>query len=287
MTQPLRRIVGLSELAQDYDAILCDVWGVLHNGVAAWPGAVAALSEFRRQGGAVVMITNAPRPRGPVLVQLEGLGVPDGVFDEVVTSGDVTRQLIEEADSRIYHIGPQRDLKLYEGLDVEIVGLEDAQTVVCTGLRDDRTETPEDYTNELESLAERDLPFICANPDIVVEYGESLLWCAGALARDYTSLGGETRIVGKPHRPIYEYAHARLDDIMGGHVDKARILAIGDGMMTDVAGANSYGVDLLYVSSGIHAAEYGNADDPDPQALASFVESQGVECVAWLPRLVW
>ena len=221
------------------------------------------------------------------MTQLESLGVPDGVFDDVVTSGDVTRVLIGEADRKVYHIGPERDLKLFDGLDIELVDRDEAETIVCTGLRDDRAETPEDYANELDELASRDLPFICANPDIVVEHGHTLIWCAGALARDYAKMGGETRIVGKPHRPIYEHAYARACDIAGRELALDRILAIGDGMPTDVAGAAAYGIDLLYVSAGIHSADYGDPDNPDPQALQAFLESHGANPVAWLPRLAW
>lgn len=283
----LRTIDGLGELARSYDGILCDVWGVLHNGVAAWPGAIEALSRFRAGGGSVVMITNAPRPNGPVLKQLAGLGVPDGVFDAVVTSGDVTRALIASMPPEVFYIGPQRDLELFSGLDAEIVDLERAKSVVCTGLRDDRSETPEDYADLLAEIRKHDLPFICANPDIVVEYGNTLLWCAGALARDYRELGGKALIAGKPHLPIYEKGVAGLAEAAGKELEKARILAIGDGMPTDVAGAANFGVDLLYVSSGIHAGEYGDPENPDVHQLSGFLARHDATPVATLPRLVW
>lgn len=283
----LKAISGLGELARTYDGILCDVWGVLHNGVAAWPGAVAALSRFREEGGHVVMITNAPRPHGPVLEQLAGLGVPDGVFDAVVTSGDVTRSLIASMPAEVYHIGPQRDFTIYEGLDARVVALEEAKSVVCTGLADDRNETPQDYADLLAAIRERDLPFICANPDIVVEYGDSLLWCAGALARDYAELGGKTMIAGKPHQPIYERAMEMLGEAAGRPLDKNRVLAVGDGMPTDVAGAAKFGIDLLYVSSGIHAAEYGDPESPNHHQLAEFLGRHDAVPVATIPRLVW
>ena len=281
------RIAGLSQIAGAYDGILCDVWGVLHNGVAAWPGAIEALSNFRRGGGHVVMITNAPRPRGPVLDQLARLGVPDGVFDQVVTSGDVTRSLISEMARKVFHIGPDRDLKLYEGLDIELVEKAEADSIVCTGLYDDRNEAPEDYADLLAELAERDLPFICANPDIVVEMGDTLLWCAGALARDYRNIGGKSYVVGKPHRLIYERATAMLGEAAGREIGRGRILAIGDGMPTDVAGAAGYGIDLLYVSAGIHAAEYGGAENPDENRLREVLAHHQAAPAAWLPRLTW
>jgi HAD superfamily hydrolase (TIGR01459 family) len=286
------RIDGLSQLAGRYDGILCDVWGVLHNGVTAWPGAIEALANFRRQGGAVVMITNAPRPHEPVLEQLAGLGVPfgeaGGAFDAVVTSGDVTRMLVGEMSPDVFHLGPERDLSLYHGLHVDLVGKDDAQTVVCTGLVDDTVEAPDNYRGLLAELRARDLPFICATPDIVVERGDALVWCAGALARDYAALGGKTYIVGKPHRPIYERALARLGEAAGHDIAHDRVLAIGDGMPTDVAGASDFGVDLLYISAGIHAGDYADeTGEPDHDRLAAFLHAHDARPVAWMPRLVW
>lgn len=287
LTRTAKKIDGLHEIASRYDGILCDVWGVLHNGVSPWPGAINALSQFRDQGGTVVMITNSPRRKSAVVDQLYDIGVPQGVFDDVVTSGDVTRKLISEVESEIFHIGPERDLHLFEGLDVRLVELDEAQSVVCTGLNDDRTETPEEYQQLLGQIRKRALPFICANPDIVVEYGDQLLWCAGALARDYSAIGGATHIAGKPHNPIYEAAIARLNQAAGKEISKDRILAIGDGMPTDVAGAQDFGLDLLYVSAGIHAAEYGEAENPDPLLLQEFLSRQDANPVAWTPRLKW
>lgn len=287
LTRSAEKIDGLHEIASRYDGILCDVWGVLHNGVSAWAGAVEALTRFRQQGGVVVMVTNSPRRKGPVVDQLRDIGVPDRVFDDVVTSGDVTRKLISEVKSEIFHIGPDRDLHLFEGLGVRLVELEEAHTVVCTGLNDDRSETPQEYENLLEQLRERGIPFICANPDIVVEFGEQLLWCAGALARDYSSIGGVTQIAGKPHNPIYEAAMVRLALAAGKEIPKNRVLAIGDGMPTDVAGAQDFGLDLLYVTAGIHAAEYGDVENPDPLRLQEFLSEHHANPVAWTPRLKW
>lgn len=281
------RLDGLRLLAGRYDGILCDVWGVVHNGVAAWPAAVDALARFRSGGGAVVLVTNAPRPRAPVIAQLAGLGVTAGAFDTVVTSGDVTRGLIKARPPKLFHIGPDRDLSLYEGLNVELVGSGEAETVVCTGLVDDTTETPENYRPLLEELRARNLPFICANPDIVVERGDSLVWCAGALARDYEAIGGEVHIAGKPYRPIYERAVDELSQAAGRPLDRHRVLAIGDGLATDVAGAAAFGLDLLYVSAGIHAAEYGLPDAPDADRLRQFLSRHGAAPAAWLPRLTW
>ncbi|MBI1621133.1 TIGR01459 family HAD-type hydrolase [Aquamicrobium zhengzhouense] len=278
-------IESLDEVAKNYSAILCDVWGVIHNGVAAFPTAVAALQRARDAGLPVVLITNAPRPSPDVREQIASLGVPDDAWDRIVTSGDVTRELIRSAPNKIFHIGPDRDLTLYDGLDVELVEEFEANAVVCTGLVDDDTETPEDYAEMLQRLRMRNLPFICANPDIVVERGDRLLWCAGALARDYGQLGGRTEIAGKPHRPIYEAAMAAANDLLGRKLELGDFLAIGDGVLTDVKGGVNNGIDVLYVSGGIHAADYGDALSPDPERLASFLDKHGFAPVAVIPRL--
>ncbi len=280
-----RMIETLDEVSDRYRAIFCDVWGVLHNGVSAFPGAVAALKRARDRGIAVVLITNAPRPWNGVRDQLAILAVDEAAWDGIVTSGDVTRALIEEGPRRVFHVGPDRDMMIYDGLDVELVEEFEASAVVCTGLFDDEAETPSDYADMLTRLRARNLPFICANPDIVVERGDRLIWCAGALARDYAQLGGRTHIAGKPHRPIYEAALARAAELLGGEVDRSQVLAIGDGMLTDVKGAADNGFDVLYVTGGIHAAEYGEGHAPDPARLTAFLERHGYTPVAAISRL--
>lgn len=276
---------SLDEIAGRYDAILCDVWGVVHNGVRAFAEASAALRGARASGLAVVLITNAPRPRGDVETQLSALGVPDDAWDRVITSGDVTRDLIVAGPRRIFHLGPDRDLSIHDGLDVELVEEQEAAAVVCTGLFDDETETPEDYADMLRRMRSRDLPMICANPDIVVERGDSLIWCAGALARDYAQLGGRTLIAGKPHRPIYEAALKAASEVLGRQVAADRALAIGDGALTDLKGGVLNGIDVLYVTGGIHAREYGEGIEPDPARLAAFLDRHGHAPVAAIPRL--
>lgn len=280
------RISGLSDIADNYDAVLCDVWGVLHNGVTPWAGALKALSGFRDKGGIVVMITNAPRPTPPVLVHLEGLGVPlSGVFDEVVTSGDATRDLIEKFDGPIHYLGPEHDKSLFKGLDVKLVDWQDAEAIVCTGLKNDTTDTPESYHDLLAQFHAAKLPFICANPDIVVEKGDKMLFCAGALARDYAAIGGETRIVGKPHKPIYDLAISRVDALSDKKIDRSRILAIGDGMPTDILGAQKNDLDALFISAGIHSSEYGEVENPDHEKVQQFLQLHNASPVAYLPRL--
>jgi HAD superfamily hydrolase (TIGR01459 family) len=278
-------IGSLDALVPAYDALLCDVWGVVHNGVRAYPQACAALRRAREQGRAVVLVTNAPRPQREVETQLAALGVPREAYDRVVTSGDVSRALIENGARTVFHIGPERDLALYDGLDVELVEEGEARTVVCTGLFDDETETPADYEPLLRRLRTRNLPFICANPDVVVERGDRLIWCAGALARDYAQLGGQTLIAGKPHRPIYDAAVAAASEVLGRPVTPDRVLAIGDGMLTDIKGAADYGLDALFITAGIHAREYGETGAPDPQRLRAFLARHGYKPVATMTRL--
>jgi HAD superfamily hydrolase (TIGR01459 family) len=278
-------IDSLDALTNDYTVILSDVWGVVHNGVRPFPDACAALARAREKGLAVVLITNAPRPHRGVAAQLAALGVPDQTYDCIVTSGDVTRDLIRAGPRRIYHLGPERDLSIYEGLDVEFAEEVEAAAVVCTGLVDDETDEPADYAEKLQRFRSRNLPFICANPDIVVERGERLIWCAGALARDYAQLGGRTLIAGKPHRPIYELAVRKAGEVLGRAVSARETLAIGDGMLTDVKGAVDNGFDVLYVSGGIHARDYGEAHAPDPALLAAFLHRQGHAPLAVIPRL--
>lgn len=279
------RIDSLQEIEERYGVILSDVWGVVHNGVRAFSDASRALAAARARGVAVVLITNAPRPRAEVQAQLDILGVPRETYDRIVTSGDVTRDLIKVGARRIFHLGPERDLSIYDGLDVDIVEEFEASAVVCTGLFDDDVETPDDYAEMLRRLRARNLPFICANPDIVVEKGDRLIWCAGALARDYAQLGGRTQIAGKPHRPIYVAALEAAAEVLGRPVSEKEALAIGDGVLTDVKGAEQNGIDVLYVTGGIHAREYGETLEPDPALLAAFLEKHGHHPVAVIPRL--
>jgi HAD superfamily hydrolase (TIGR01459 family) len=285
MPQPPDMIESLDALAPRYRVILCDVWGVLHNGVRPFPAAAEALSRARQAGKAVVLVTNSPRPNDAVREQLLQIGVGEGAWDAIVTSGDVTRGLIRSGPRRIFHLGPDRDLAIYDGLDVELVEEFEAAGVVCTGLFDDETETPDDYAEQLQRFRARDLPFICANPDIVVERGDRLIFCAGALARDYGLMGGRTLIAGKPHRLIYEAALAAAAETLGEAVGPADTLAIGDGMLTDVKGAAGMGVDVLFVTEGIHTAEYGENGRPHPPSLAAFLEKHGHRPVAAIERL--
>ncbi len=287
MTGNTKRIQGLAEISDQYELVLCDVWGVLHNGVTARKGAIEALSKFKLNGGTVVMITNAPRQRKSVFIQLQNMGVPEGTFDTIVTSGDVTRDLIRGGAKNMLHIGPEKDLNLFEGIDINLVDEEQADAIICSGLWNEQTETPQDYIELLTRMKVRGLPFICANPDLVVEVGDHLEYCAGSIAKEYSNLGGETLIAGKPHHPIYDVAISEASKITGKNFDKSAMLAIGDGMPTDIKGAADYGIDALFVSAGIHAGEYGAADNPDHQGVLDFLVESQSNPVAYLPRLEW
>lgn len=278
------RIHTLGDITDGFDVILSDVWGVLHNGVSAFPDAAIALRTAREAGKTVVLITNSPRPAPGVIAQLRVLGVPDEAYDRIITSGDVTRGLIAEGPRKVFLLGPERDMPLLEGLDVEVVGETEADSVVCTGFFDDETETPEDYTDMLKSFVARKVPMICANPDLVVERGERIIPCAGAMAAYYEQLGGEVRIAGKPHAPIYEACLAAAKEVRGAFA-KDRVLAIGDGMPTDVKGAIASGLNLLYISGGIHVAEYTLNGQTDEALLNAYLKGQGASPGWWMPRL--
>jgi HAD superfamily hydrolase (TIGR01459 family) len=292
--QIVRQISGLSAISDRYDAILCDIWGVLHNGVASFAAASEALVSFRRGGKAVVLISNAPRPSPPIQRQVLKLGVSLEAFDSVVTSGDVTIGLMkQQGGDRILHIGPERDLSLLDaaaaatGSRPKLVPLEAAQYALCTGLRNDETETLEDYETELRAMASRGLTMICANPDIVIHRGDTLIYCAGALARRYEELGGPVTYAGKPHAPIYDRALALAEQIRGARVDERRVLAIGDGMKTDIVGATRAGLDALFVTGGIHRSLHKETlESPaDPIALQLLYDENAVWPVAAIPLL--
>lgn len=281
---------GLRALAPEYKGILCDVWGVLHNGVAAFEEAHKALRQYREEtGGHVVLITNAPRPAKQVAEMLQTLGVPDSAYDSIVTSGDVTRKVLEDQGKKtLLHIGPNRDQPLYHNLEATFTSVDDdADAISCTGLLDDETETPDDYRERLEKLAARKLLMICANPDIVVERGDKLVWCAGAIARLYEDLGGEVAILGKPHAPIYEAGLQRLADHAGRPVGKHEVLAIGDGLPTDIRGAVSQDIDVLFITAGIHASDFGPSEAPEEQLIRKRLIEEGLRARAAIPRLWW
>ena len=283
-------VAALAPFASRYEVFLCDVWGVVHNGIAAFPAASEALTRARAAGVTVIMVSNAPRPGAVVRNQVARYGVPDSAYDDVIASGDVTRaELAARPGARVFHIGAERDLANYEGLDVTLVDLDHADLVVCTGPFHDDTETPDDYRELMARIKARDLLLICANPDVVVERGDRLIWCAGALAAIYDELGGKTIYAGKPHAPIYRLCFARGAALRGREVPRSRVLAIGDGLKTDLLGAARQEIDCLFVTRGIHAADLGLDDKGgvDRDKLARAFAEAGATPVAVMHELIW
>jgi HAD superfamily hydrolase (TIGR01459 family) len=261
---------------------------VVHNGVAATAESCAALVKFRSQGGTVVLITNAPRPGDFVQTFIDALKVPREAYDAIVSSGDVTRALVaERAGQRVFHVGPERDLPIFGGLNVELAPIERADFTVCSGLYDDTRETPQDYAKLVDAMHKRKLAMICANPDVVVERGDQLVYCAGAIADLYAHSGGNVIYAGKPYRPIYEQAITRAQALRGRAVDHARVMAIGDSVRTDLKGAAAFNIDSLFVTAGIHAQELGGRNEPDPAALRDILTAAGVSPTAVMRRLEW
>lgn len=288
MTAPLPPISGLADLAGRYDAVLSDVWGVVHNGVAAFPSAVDALVQYRKAGGKVVFITNAPRPSAPLIEMLDRLGVVREAYDAIVSSGDATRVMIAKYSGRpIHHVGPPtEDDALYEGLNVRRTTADEADVVVVTDLDTD-DDTPEMYRERAKFWLSRKLPMICANPDRVVEHGDKIIYCGGALGDLYAAMGGMVLMAGKPYQPIYEEAFRLAEAAVGRKLEKSRTLAIGDSVRTDATGAAQFGIDLLFVTGSIHAAELDAFGKPSPQAIIDLVAPSRAHMAGFLPRLSW
>ena len=276
-----RLITGLSELAPAYDALICDVWGVIHDGHKAHPAAVEALIHFRKKHGPVVLLTNAPRRADSVAALCAGYGVPPDCYDAIVSSGEAARDALARESAAgtlpLYYIGPDKDLPVMEGLDLDLTGIAEARLAMCTGLLDDLTETPEDYADRLAAMRARNLTMICANPDLVVHRGPKLCYCAGALAKEYEKLGGTVVYYGKPYRPIYDAALAAAGN-------SKKPLAIGDGMFTDILGANRAWLDVLFIADGVHGEEVEpyNADH-----LEKLFAKSGVHALAASRSLTW
>lgn len=276
-----RIVSALSEIASDYDALFVDLWGCVHDGVKAYPEAVAALQEYRKGGGTVVLLTNSPRTRHEVEKQLKVFGAPEDCWDTIATSGDSARSAMFQGTvgHKVYFIGTEAEQHFFEPLNilenpepVEIVPIEEAEGIVCTG--------PFDPMADLSVLRPQlllgktnGLKLLCANPDIVVDRGEVREWCAGAVAQLYTEMGGESLYFGKPHPPIYDLARLRLA-ATGADVPPSRVLAIGDGIRTDILGALGEGIDSLFITGGLAAEETRTTDQPDPEALEAYITEQ-------------
>lgn len=281
MTNEPRLLTHFSELAPDYDALVCDIWGVLHNGATAFAAACDALKHFRDEFGRVVLLTNAPRPAKDLEDQFRRFGVPLDCFDSIVTSGAAARHDLARRAARaklhMLHLGPERDCSVFEGLNIELSDAEQAQVVLCTGLYQDDTETPDDYADMLAGLSRRGLVMLCANPDLVVQRGGKLIFCAGALAQAYEKFGGAVVYYGKPHAPIYDVVRAALGDAK-------RPLAIGDGLLTDIKGANGAGIDALFIADGIHGEDVAEFTACH---MAELFAQSGVHARAAMRALVW
>lgn len=276
-----RIITALSEVSANYDALFVDLWGCVHNGVAAMPAAVSALQEYRKTGGIVVLVTNSPRPRAGVTKQLIHFGVPEDAYDAIATSGDSARSAMYTGvvGQKVWHYGPVTDSRFFDPLDilenpVEItrVPLADATGIVCTGPFDPEAD-PETWRPDLEIALKNNLKLLCANPDMIVDRGDIREWCAGAVAKMYSDMGGESLYFGKPHAPIYDLARRRLHKL-GNEIPDTRILAIGDGIATDVKGGIDEGIDSLFISGGLAAAETKTVTQPDPEALTAYLTSE-------------
>jgi HAD superfamily hydrolase (TIGR01459 family) len=284
----MQALSGLSEVSSRYDAVLSDVWGVVHNGVAAHPSAVEALQAYRRSGGRVVLITNAPRPSSAIIPLLDRLGVARSAYDAIVSSGDATRAMISEYSGKvIHHVGPPtEDDALYDGLNVTRGSAEEARAVVVTDLDTD-DDTPDMYNERITLWLSRNLPMIAANPDRVVEHGDRLIYCGGALADLYEARGGMVRMAGKPYRPIYLEALRLAEEAVGRPIPREKMLAIGDSIRTDAIGAAGFGIDLLFITGSIHAGELDAFGKPDPAAIHRLVAPSGAALAGFMPRLAW
>lgn len=282
MSLPL--LESFAPLAENYDALLCDAWGVIHNGVALNPGIGEALTQFRTTRGPVIILTNAPRPSAIIPPQLDRLGLPREAYDGVVTSGDATRASIASfLPAPAFRLGPEKDDALYEGLEIAFTEIEEAGFIVCTGLFDDQRDHPNDYRDLLKVGADRKLPMVCANPDIVVNWGGRMIYCAGALAQIYEALGGEVILGGKPHRPIYDLAMKAVEKETGGPVPLSRLLAVGDSLKTDIGGANGYGIDALLIA-GANGIQEGPVNS---KTLDVLLAESGVHAKAAMETLIW
>lgn len=273
-------ISGLGHIAEEYDVLLCDIWGVIHNGRVPFHAACAALERFRSERGPVILISNSPRPAIAIPEQFAQIGVPGELYDAIVTSGDATiDELARRAPGPAFKLGPDRDDRIYEALEMDFSDLEDAAFISCTGLFDDENETPDDYVDLLGEALDHGLPLVCANPDVQVRRGDRVIYCGGALAKLYEELGGEVIYSGKPHPPIYRLCRAWVTEIMGYDVPKDRVLAIGDNVHTDILGAQNVDYDCLFIADGLYA---GNRDK-----LVELLNSHAISAKYMAAKLEW
>jgi HAD superfamily hydrolase (TIGR01459 family) len=276
-----RLISGLSEIADQYDALICDVWGVIHDGQKHHPAAAEALTRFREKHGPVILLTNAPRVPEEVAAQCAAYGLPRGCYDAIVSSGGAAREELARRSAErqlpLYYIGPDRDLTMVQGLDIRRTEIEEAEVALAVGLTDDMVELPEAYRGRLEAMRARNLTMLCANPDLVVHRGSRLVYCAGTLAQMYEAMGGAVVYYGKPHLPVYR---AALD--AAGN-PKAP-LTVGDGLVTDIKGANAAGLPALFIADGVHGEDIAPYT---PEHLAALFARFGAAAPAVTRVLKW
>lgn len=278
-------LASIASLAQTADAWISDIWGVLHNGLAAFPDAGPACVKFRESGGTIVLVTNAPRPAANVARMLDRLGLPRTAYDAIITSGDVSRAIVAEfPGAKLFHLGPERDTGIVEGLDTTPADADEAEVILCTGLFHDEVETPDDYRALLAQLSRRRVPLICANPDLMVERGPKLIPCAGSLAQIYETLGGRVIYAGKPYPAIYERAYAAIEAVRGSRPPKDRILAIGDGLRTDIEGAGREGLRCVFIASALHVDDRRAFDEGH---VATLFEGHASPPMAAMRALKW
>ena len=275
-----RPIAGLGQVAEDYDVLVCDIWGVLHNGREPYFDACEAVQRFRENNGTVILVTNSPRPSAAIPAQFDTIRMPSDLYDAICTSGDATiDELSRRAPGPVYKLGPDRDDPLYAGLELHFADIDDAEFISCTGLFNDDTETPDDYTELLSKARERGLPLVCANPDVKVKRGDKMIWCGGALAKAYEDMGGETIYAGKPHNPIYRLSRAWMGEHLGYIPADDRILAIGDNIHTDLLGAQNEGFDCLFIGDGL--------DTGNSEKVFNLIREHGITARYAMPKLAW
>lgn len=273
-----RIITELAEISEDYDAFFCDLWGCYHNGIEPYQAAVEACLAFRRKGGHVILLTNAPRPSQYVQEFLDRIGAPRESYDAITSSGGACQAAIAagEFGQSIHYIGPERDVQMLTDIGFDPSPVESADAVLITGFCDDRYQHPDDYAPQITEWKKRELPLLCANPDIIVDRGDERLWCAGAVAERYGEAGGKVVYFGKPYAPIYERCFTMLEEIAGARIPQERILVAGDGIATDVAGGRVAGLDTLFVTGGLAAGDLGpDAENPDADKLARYLSAHG------------
>ena len=288
-----RIIPALGEISAQYDALFVDLWGCVHDGVTAYPEAIAALQAYRKSGGIVILVTNSPKPREGVAAQLGQFGVPVDAYDSIASSGDSARSAMFRGmvGEKVYFMGEwTRDSGFFDPIEIindpaqiTRVPLQEAEGIVCCGPFDPMADPAVNRADFLYAK-QKGMKLLCANPDIVVDRGEVREWCAGALAALYTEMGGESLYFGKPHPPIYDLARRRLN-ALANKVDSSRILAIGDGIHTDIQGAQGEDIDSLFITGGLAASETKTKDQPDADALEAFVTKQMITPTYAIGRL--